>query len=439
VKAVAVDLGASSVRTAAGALADDRIEFDLVDSRPNQTVGRCWDAAFLEDYCRQATALAMTQGASVGIDSWGVDNVLMVGDERVEGPVMYRDPSHQRAADRLSAESDRLFQATGVAHQPFNTVFQLAARAEEDPGLPSRAQFVLLPAYLTMRLTKDVRYETTMSSTTQLMGLDGAWSSEAFNVAGWPAPRICPELPGRIAPGPSGVPVVTVASHDTASAVLGMGTLRAGEAFLNVGTWSLLGRVLDRPILSRDAQEGGWTNERAADGRFRFLKNLPGFFIVNRLHEELAVGGSVAEWLATRDRRFFGRFDAASATLYNPDSMVAACQELCNVAPKTVAQWAHAAIESLVATVASEVPRLARVTDQKVERLRLAGGASRNADFCQALADRAGVPVAAGPAEATVLGNLGMQFLARGGVDASELAAVLDRSAGLVEYLPGGS
>lgn len=437
-KAVAVDLGASSVRAAVGTLSGGRVEFEIVDSRPNQTVGRCWDIEFLESFVREAESLAERLEASVGIDSWGVDHVLVVGDERVEGPVMYRDPSHQRAAERLAGHRDLLFQTTGIAHQPFNTVFQLAARAEEDPSLPGRAEFVLLPAFLTMRSTGERLHEATMASTTQLMGLDGDWSSEAFAVAGWPVPALGPEPPGRVAASASGVPFVTVASHDTASAVVGLGTLHPRDAFLNVGTWSLLGRTLESPVVTSDAQRGGWTNERTADGRARFLKNLPGFFIVNRLHEELGVPGTVAEWLAGRDRAFIGRFDASSPALYNPDSMLEACRDICGPAPVTADEWAAAAFESLVDTIAKELPILVGVTDQKVERIRLAGGASRNADFCQALADRTGVPVSAGPTEATVLGNLGMQFLARGGVTVSELPALLDRSADLVAYAPEG-
>ena len=270
------------------------------------------------------------------------------------------------------------------------------------------------------------------------MGLDGRWSEEAFALLGAEPPDRQPEPSGDVVGMAEGARLVSVASHDTASAVLGVGELAADDAYLNVGTWALLGVVLDAPSVGTEAEQGGWTNEWGHDGRIRFLKNIPGFYVLNRIHDELGVAGSIGEWLERRDKSFAGRFDPQDASLYNPASMPEACSRLMGFPPKGSEQWAQAALGSLVDCISADVPRLASASGRAVRRLRVVGGGSRSNSFCQALADRSGLVVVSGPDEATVLGNLALQFAAVGHVPFDQIGALVQRSVETREFQPQG-
>lgn len=427
------------MRYAHGQIDGGKIVFSTIDQVPNVPKGRFWDLDLILGFCRRAAAYAATHGASVGIDSWGVDHAFVTKDGRVEfGPVLYRDPTHSRKADELVPVRHRLFELTGIAHQPFNTFYQLAARLEEDPGLLRRCDWFVMPDLIGFLLTGVRRYERTQASTTQLMGLDGQWSTEAFELLGAAPPSLQPVACGDIVGQAEGAPLVSVASHDTASAVLGVGELAEGDAYLNVGTWALLGVVLDRPETGHGAESGGWTNEWAHDGRIRFLKNIPGFYVLNRVHDELGVRESIGDWLDSRDRSFTGRFDPQHPTLYSPESMPEACAALLDKVPQTEAEWAQAALGSLVDCIASDVPRLARASGRTVRRLRVVGGGSRSEAFCQALADATGLGVVSGPDEATVLGNLALQFAAMGHVPFDGIGPLITQSVETRDFQPQG-
>lgn len=440
VDAVAVDMGATSVRFAHGRLIDGRIELEVIKQTPNEPLGRCWDTSLLTAFCRSALDFAASKNASLGIDSWGVDHGFLDSHgDLVCGPVMYRDPSHLHQYDKFSFFRKRLFELTGIAHQPFNTLYQLAARLEEDSTLPMRAQWYLMPDLMNYFLTGKRSHEQTQSSTTQLMGLDGTWCREAFELVGWPVPDQEPCPCGGIVEVVEKVPVVSVASHDTGSAVLGVGELRPNDAYLNVGTWALLGNVLERPCASSAAEEGGWTNEWGFGGAIRFLKNIPGFYVVNRLHRELGVNTSVGEWLQSRNTAFRGRFNVQDTSLYNPESMPMACNAIVSVVPTSLEDWAQAALASLVECIASDVPKLASTTGRTIDRIRVVGGGSRSVAFCQALADETSVDVVSGPVEATVLGNLALQFVATGQIRPENLSRTVSNSVKTVTYQPEGA
>jgi rhamnulokinase len=277
-----------------------------------------------------------------------------------------------------------------------------------------------------------------MASTTQLLGLDCRWSRDAFDLSGWPVPDEDPEPPGRRAGrSPEGVEWIRVGSHDTASAVCGFGDLAPGEVFLNVGTWSLIGTLLDEPIASDEAERGGWTHERAVDGRIRFLKNIPGFYVINRLHDELGVGVSVPFWLAGADHETTLRVDLLDPSLFSPSSMVEACRAHLPRAPISQREWAGVALHSLTEAVARQPGELERLTGRRFDRIRVGGGGSLSAAFCQALAEASERMVVAGPAEATVAGNLALQLRVSGELeDDPAMARCLARSFAVHRYFP---
>ena len=439
--AVAVDLGASSGRFAAGRLVDGRIEFEVIEQIPHAPIERNgrleWDMDRLMGLVRRAAEYASTNfsHATLGIDSWGVDHGFIDAQgDLIHSPVCYRDTSHAAAFDRLAGHRGELYAQTGIQHQPFNTLYQLAARREEDPTLPLRAAgWMILPDLMGFLLMREANQELTQASTTQLMGLDGQWSEEAFRVAGWPVPDIQPRLPGELfgycAPN---VRVASVGSHDTASAVLGLAPIDDATVFLNVGTWSLIGCVLDAPIATAAAEAANFTNERCVDGRVRFLKNVPGFWVINRLHDELGVDVSVPQWLNSANLHFAGRVDLMHESLFNPDSMVEACGALIKHPARSLADWAGAALLSLIDTLSDQPRQLGEVTGRKFDKIRVGGGGSQSEVFCSLLAQRSGLRVLAGPAEATVLGNMAMQFRAAGIIDNPE--SVVAASSGIREF-----
>ena len=443
--AVAIDLGATSARYAAGWLEDGTIHYELVAQRahaPIERNGRLeWDLDALLKLCREAVEFAESrfESATVGIDSWGVDHGFLDSKGNLLGaPVCYRDRSHEAALPGLDPYQARLYALTGIQRQPFNTLVQLVARRLEDPTLPERAHWVLLPDLFAHLLGGTLGCEISHASTTQLLGLDSRWSDEAFAIAGWPVPAHQPSLPGALIGRASNrVAIARVAGHDTASAVCGLGPMHAEQAFLNVGTWSLLGCVLDEPLVGQGASSGNFSNERAADGRVRFLKNIPGFYIVNRLHEELGIADPVPDWLARADRSVQARIDVLDPGLFNPPSMLEAIRARLDRVPGTPEAWAGLALMSLVETTAVELRALESATDRKFNQIRASGGGAASNAFCHALTNATGCTVSAGPLEATLLGNLAVQMLAKGiFADYTELGECLANSAEMTHHRP---
>jgi rhamnulokinase len=220
-----------------------------------------------------------------------------------------------------------------------------------------------------------------------------------------------------------------VGSHDTASAVAGFGTLAADEVFLNVGTWSLLGTVLDHPLATVAAEDAGYTNERCVDGKVRFLRNIPGFYVINRLHEELGCSVSVPEWLNSGLKEVDETIDLFAPEFFNPESMLEACRAGLSKAPNSLAGWAELALRSLVSCCASQVVPLGELTGREFKRIRVGGGGSQSELFCQGLANMSGLEIVTGAAEVTVLGNLALQFAAQGKLGAQDWDEVLRNSA----------
>jgi rhamnulokinase len=442
--AVAVDLGASSGRFAAGWLEEGTIRFQIIEQKAHQAAmsnGRLeWDLQSLKDLAASATdyAASVFESSTLGIDAWGVDHGFVDFDSKLIGnPVCYRDLSHERAFEELAPHRPELYSLTGIQHQPFNTICQLYARYKEDGVLPSRARFLVLPDLLGYLLTGEINYELTEASTTQLMGLDCRWSERAFQIARWPMPDRQPSKPGNLGGAIlPGVRLAHVGSHDTASALVGFGLQSDQFMYVNVGTWSLAMFVREEPIATPAAEAANFTNERMADGRVRFLKNIPGFYVLNRLHEELKVGVSVPEWINSAENTGES-LDLFAPAFFNPTSMMEACSEQLGREPTSGHEWAGIAINSLAQAIAAQPAEAERLGVRPVSAIRIGGGGSQSAALCQAIANCSGLSVLAGPVEATVVGNLALQFLAAGYFDsADEMAQAVERSAGVVEYRP---
>lgn len=439
---VAVDLGATSGRFAVVDSAADRLAFRVVEQVPHtpRLVGGrlTWDLDVLLNLCRSALAYAEAhyETASLGIDSWGVDHGFLDADGHLIQPVVsYRDPVHADVYERHADLRNELYQLTGAQHQPFNTIYQLIARREADPTLPHRAQWLMFPELLHHLLGVPAGHEVTQCSTTQLVGLDGQWSPRAFEIAGWPVPNTLPGPTGTILGQLGSVRIVRVGGHDSASAVAGLGSLPDDAAFLNVGTWTLLGTLLDAPLANPATAALNLTNERTVDGRVRLLKNIPGFWVINRLHEELQPGVDIPTWLATAPWADAEAVSLDDDAFFNPPSMRALLRERLPRDPANTQAWAGIALRSMVQSTVDALDGLADLTGRTFRTIRVAGGGSRSAAFNQALAHLSRRRVVAGPDEATVLGNLAVQAQAMGHVaDADARDAWVAESLDLIEY-----
>lgn len=245
----------------------------------------------------------------------------------------------------------------------------------------------------------------TNASSTQLLGVDDQWSDDAFNLIGRTSPGQPIAHPGVIVGEWSGVQIVRVASHDTAAAVLGMGITEPATAFLNLGSWALLGTILERPNISREAFDAGFSNERAVDGRFRFLKNIPGFHQANAVHAELGIDQPIGDWLDVEVDLGGDTYDPHHSSLYQPPSMVEAIRALAG----TPADWPALLLSSLAVAIVSEIERLQMVAPTPVETIVVAGGGQRLTGLLDAIRRGSDLRLESGPAEATAIGNLACQ------------------------------
>jgi rhamnulokinase len=422
---VAVDFGASSIRVCRVELGDAVPSLDVVHRFPHAPVAeggvRRWDWAQLVAEMEKGLALALEPGpvASIGLDTWGVDYGLLDGrGELVAPPVSYRDDrtaGYRSVVERLGG-AEALYGTTGVQLQPFNTVFQVAAHDQDELG---RARhLVLLPELLVHHLTGEVLGERTSAGTTGLVDITaGEWSAPLAEVVGLDAGVLPPILPAGTLVGTwQGVPIHLVGGHDTASAVVAMGAdVGPGSAFVSAGTWLLVGREQGSPDLSDRARRANFANEIGALGGVRFLKNLAGSWLIERCRPawgDPPVGNLMA---AAEEVEAAGRsrvLDVGDPRFLNPDDMLAEVAAGLGVpvdAPPPLVT--RGIVESQVAGTARVLEELGSVTD-----VRVFGGAQSGL-YRRLLAERTGLPVHAGPVEATALGNALVQGIALGAYD----------------------
>jgi rhamnulokinase len=381
-----------------------------------------WDWARLVDEMLCGLSLALERGpvASIGVDTWGVDyGVLDAHGELVAPPFSYRDQrtdGFREVVDRFGEEA--LYATTGIQLLPIDTLFQLAAHAANDPAELARARHILLlPELLVHHLTGEVWGERTSAGTTALVDLaTGVWSGELLAGIGVDAALLPPiATAGTRAGDWRGIPVHLVGGHDTASAVVAMGAAPPpGAAFVSAGTWLLVGREQPVPDTSERARLANFTNEAGALGGTRFLKNLAGSWLVEGCR---AVWGSppVDELFALaaavdHDGPAMEHLvDVADARFLHPDDMLREVTDAAGLpyeAPPAVV--VRCIVESLAGGTAEVLRQLGGVDAVHV----FGGGGSPL--YRARLAARAGVPVVAGPVEATALGNALVQGIALG-------------------------
>lgn len=438
----AVDLGASSGRVLVGTVDEASVEVAQVHRFGNEPVrlpdGLHWDLLGLYRNLRHGLEAAGPV-VSAGIDSWAVDYGLIDEHGSLLGlPFHYRD---ERTADLPDWPDPKgLWRTTGIAHHPFNTLHQL--RAERRLG--EAAHLLMIPDLLGYWLTGEIGAEHTNASTTQLYGVDGAWSAAIAAAAGIDASILAPvRRPGAyIGDTTLGVPLVAVASHDTASAVAAVPAENDRFAYISCGTWSLVGLELDEPVLSEDARLAGFTNEAGVDSTIRFLRNVMGLWLlqecqrfwsedaIEALLSEAAQAEPFAALIDPQDPAWLARGD-------EPGGMPARIAAKADGTLETRGAIVRCILESLAVGHRDAVAEVAALAGREVEVVHLVGGGSQNALLCQWTADATGLPVLSGPVEATALGNLLVQARADGVVaDLAHLRSLVRQTQRVVRYEP---
>ena len=443
VTVAAVDLGASGGRVIAGHVGPGVLDLREAHRFPNlpvETAGTLhWDILGLyRDVLAGLRAAADgCELASTGIDSWGVDYGLIdSGGAMLGNPVHYRDRRTDGAVELLLGRipARELYEVTGIQQLPFNTVCQLIA-AEGTPQLRAAATLLLIPDLLGYWLTGAAGAEVTNASTTQLLDVrERAWSLPLIDRAGIPR-RIFPplrqpgDLVGELLPGvaaserlPAALPVVAVGSHDTASAVAGVPAQGENFAYISCGTWSLVGMELDRPVLTEASRAANFSNETGVDGTVRYLRNVAGLWL---LQESLRTWAGEApadrdDLLAAAARLPALRWviDADDPALVAPGDMpsriAAACVAAGQEPPASRAETVRCILDSLALAHRRAVLDVQELSGRHAGTVHLVGGGARNELLCQLTADACGLPVVAGPVEASAVGNILVQARALG-------------------------
>jgi rhamnulokinase len=467
----AVDLGAQSGRVAVGRLDGERLtvseahRFDNVPVRIDDRL--CWDIRRLyadvfdglRGVAREATV------DSVAVDSWAIDfGLLDRSGELVRNPVHYRDPRRAAAVagvfERIPPRE--LYERTGVQMLPINTIFELAAMADDhDPALDRADALLLVPDLFHHRLCGSRTTEFTNATTTQCFDpRAGDWASDLLERLEVPV-RVLPEV---VAPGTQlgllsaeaaedtglvGTVVVAVATHDTGSAVAGVPFTGAGGVFLSVGTWSLVGVETDGPLIDHSTFAANLSNEGGVEGTFRVLRNVTGLWILEECRRNWAADGtehSLSELVAlAREAPAFvsliepndPRFAAPGDM---PERVAGYCTRTGQPEPSDPGALVRCVLESLALKHAQTVDLLASATGREVTVLHVVGGGARNELLCEWTAHAAGLPVLAGPDEATLYGNLLVQAIALGKLSSlAEARELLRCSYRPRAYEPDGS
>ena len=474
-RVVAIDLGASSGRAFVGqgtARGFTLREIHRFPNRPRPVDGVLrWDAHALFSGILDGLRAAGADGEwvdAVSVDGWGVDYGLLDGDGTlIADPASYRD---RRTAAPFAAvtEADggvagmdaaRLYQATGIASHPINTVFQLMAE-RTSAQIRAARHALLVPDLMAYWLAGRMGTEMTNASTTGLLDTRAlTWKTEvaeALGVPTWlyPPLRAAGELAGPVTGqltkdlGLVRPPQVILGpSHDTAAAVAGVPAADDAFAFVCTGTWALVGLELPAPVITGAAREAGFSNEVGIDGTIRFLRNVTGFWLLQEcVREWQADGRSIYLDELTRAAGDvpgpWALIDVQDPAFAAPEGMtqriVRACQRTSGISLAGQAEIMRCILDSVAVGIRHAVRDAARVTGRPVRTMHMVGGGVANPLFCQLVADACGLPVVAGPTEAASWGNVLVQARALGAAGASlpELRSLVRRGTRLAAYQP---
>ena len=435
----AVDLGGSSGRVTVGQLVDQKIILTEVHRFKHESVqksgGLFWDWQFILDQVKSGLikATSLGQVVTLGVDSWAVDyGLINAAGEVIAPPHCYRDGRTDGVMAQLKAELgvDYIYGKTGIQFIFFNTMYQLFVE-KNSQIYKSADKFLMVPDLINYLLCGAVSTEITNASTTQLLNVhthDWDWEMiEKLGIKKSLFPKI--NKPGvqvgvvKDHGGLDGIKVISVGSHDTASAVAGT-PLSQGEvgAYISSGTWSLVGLELVKPVTDKAAMDFNITNEMGVGDQIRFIKNVAGMWL---LEESLDYWASKGEYYTAAELAKAAallpktsvidandpRFEKPGAM---PERIADLCRQMNQPVPQTPAEYARCIFDSLVDAYAKVLTQLQTAAGVKLTSINIVGGGSANKLLNQLTADVTGLTVYAGPVEATVLGNIMVQMQSMG-------------------------
>ncbi len=465
---LAADFGASSGRVMAGYFDGEHLKMEALHRFSNDPVfmgnTMYWDFLRLFHELKQGILKSKGLGKvdSIGVDTWGVDfGLLDSNGYLLENPVHYRDARNTGMLEESfkHISRDRFYEITGNQFMEINTAFQLLSLAKNRPELLKRADSMLLmPDLFNYALSGVKGWEYTESSTTQLLDAKNrVWSKEV--IASLELPQhifgdiimpgtklgplqssICEEL------GVQPFNAVSVAGHDTQCALAAVPAAERDFLFVSCGTWSLFGTELDEPVIDANSIKYNVTNEGGFGGKISFLKNIIGLWLIQEsrrqwMREGLEYSFGQLEEMAgkvTDNRSFIDPDDALFVSAGNvPERIREYCRKIGQRAPESIAEVVRCIDESLALKYRMAMEEISICTGKTYKAIHVVGGGVQSGLLCQLVADVCGVPVYAGPVEATVYGNLGIQLAAAGEVKGlSEIRQVVAASENVKVYEP---
>jgi len=473
--ALGIDLGASGGRVVSGGFDGRLIELEEIHRFENGPVSMAgelvWDLVRLWQEVLTGLRVAASRHGdsvhSVGVDTWGVDFAFLGGDgSLLANPVCYRDPRTRgmlAAAERL-VPREEIFAATGLQFMEINSLYQLLAMKDRRSSLLAAAdRLLMMPDIFHWLLSGEATNEHTNASTSQCYDPQRRdWAFGMLERFDLPT-RI---FGGLVNPGTGlgglrrdvaeetglrSAQVLVPGTHDTASAVAAVPASappspRPDWCYVSLGTWALVGAELDRPLVTPACLSRNFTNEGGIGGTTRLLKNICGLWLVQQCRASWARAGTTWSWeqltaLAAEAKPLATLVDPNHPSLVAPSDMPDAIRSLARASgepvPESTAAVVRSALESVAAAVRRTIEELDGLLGRRVERVHVVGGGVKNRLLCQMIADATGRPVVAGPVEATAIGNLLVQLLAREGtVDLRAVRSVVRDSFELTHFEP---
>lgn len=469
---LAFDLGASSGRAILGTLTNDKLELTEIHRFVNQMQlingHYFWNIFSLFNELKTGLKKCIKeygiQPESIGVDTWGVDFVHLTKEGQILSlPFAYRDPRTNTAMDDLFqiVPKEEVYAQTGIQFMQFNSLFQLFSMVKDQSSLLEITDSILfMPDALNYLFSGAVKNEFSIASTSQMI-VPGTshWNYRLLEKVGIPG-KILREIimPGTILgnlkeeiaeeTGSKAIPVIAVAGHDTASAIVSVPNTQDNFAYISSGTWSLMGIESRLPFISEQTLQANFTNEGGVDGTTRFLKNIMGMWLIQEVQRVWEEQGYNYSWpqmveLARKAEPFKFLLNPDDTVFLNPKDMTKAVTGFCirtkQGTPQTHGEIVRCIYDSLALKYRYTLEQIRDVSTRPIEVIHIIGGGANNHFLNQLTADATGLKVVSGPTEATAIGNIMIQAKALGYVGSvSEIRRIVAGSSELVQFIPSG-
>lgn len=443
----AFDLGAESGRAMVGTFKNDKLSLQELHRFPNKQINIDghfhWDVPYLFNEIKTGLAKISKAGLGVlgiGIDTWGVDfGLLDAQDKLIENPFTYRDPRTNGVMEKVFQKISKrdLYERTGIQFSQINSIYQLYSMLGSNV-LEKAHKLLFMPDLFNFMLTGEKFSEYTIASTSQMLNAKKrTWDMELLDILGLPKEIMATIIkPGEIIGELTYevrqmidmiyVDVIAVGAHDTASAVAAVPMHGDNTAYLSSGTWSLLGIESPEPLITDKSFEYSFTNEGGVNNDYRFLKNVTGLWLLQQARKQWSKQGTTYEYaeltqMAEKAEPFYAIINPDDLSFLNPPDMLKAIADFCSKTgqqiPQSPAQFTRIILESLALKYRFIVEKINEITGNQIEVLHIVGGGSLNSLLNQFTADALNIPVIAGPVEATALGNILVQLIAKGAIN----------------------